>query len=169
MPRIEFVQGDITEQEVDAIVNAANRGLLGGGGVDGAIHRKGGRRIVQECKRLRETRLPQGLPTGEAVATTAGDLKAKHVIHTVGPVFSKAPDPAGDLRRCHLSALKVADSVGARSVAFPAISTGVYGYPVDQAAKVAVEAVRGADTQVEVVRFVLFDRQTYDSFRKAGV
>lgn len=167
MPRIVLVQGDITEQEVDAIVNAANSSLMGGGGVDGAIHRKGGPAIKEECKRIRAGRYPEGLPTGKAVATTGGNLRARWVIHTVGPVFSKREDRSDLLRSCHVESLKVADELGARTVAFPAISTGVYGYPLEEAAPVAIEAVRSARTGVEEVRFVLFDRAAYEAFERA--
>ena len=167
MPRITLARGDITEQEVDAVVNAANSTLMGGGGVDGAIHRKGGPAILEECKRIREERYPDGLPTGEAVATTAGDLPATWVIHTVGPVYSKSEDRSGLLASCHSESLKVADEIGARTVAFPAISTGVYGYPLDEAAPVAVGAVRGADARVEEVRFVLFDERSHRAFQEA--
>jgi O-acetyl-ADP-ribose deacetylase (regulator of RNase III) len=156
MPRIEVVAGDITTQEVDAVVNAANSSLLGGGGVDGAIHRAGGPAILAACRELRATTLPDGLPTGQAVATTAGDLPATWVIHTVGPIYGTVEDPAGLLRSCHVESLRVADEVGARTVAFPAISCGVYGYPLDEAAPIALSTVRDADTRVELVRFVLF-------------
>src|SRR5437773_3371143 len=147
-PRIVLVRGDITEQDADAIVNAANSSLLGGGGVDGAIHRKGGTAILEECRRLRADRYGSGLPTGQAVATTAGDLKATWVIHTVGPVYAKSEDRSHLLASCHSASLRVADELGARTVAFPAISTGVYGYPVEEAAPVAIRAVREADTEV---------------------
>jgi O-acetyl-ADP-ribose deacetylase (regulator of RNase III) len=166
--RIEIEQGDITEQTVDAIVNAANSTLLGGGGVDGAIHRAGGPAILAECKRIRDERYPQGLPTGQAVATTAGDLPARWVIHTVGPVYSRQDDPAPLLASCHVESLRVADEVGARTVAFPAISTGAYGYPVDEAAQVAVEAVRDTGTRVELVRFVLFGAGAFRAFQRAA-
>jgi O-acetyl-ADP-ribose deacetylase (regulator of RNase III) len=162
-----LVRGDITEQKVDAIVNAANSSLLGGGGVDGAIHRRGGPAILEECKRIRAERYPEGLPTGRAVATTAGDLPARWVIHTVGPVYARSEDRSHLLASCHAESLKVADELGARTVAFPAISTGVYGYPVGEAAPVAIRAVRDAETGVEEVRFVLFDRATYDAFESA--
>jgi O-acetyl-ADP-ribose deacetylase len=165
--RIEIVKGDITEQQVDAIVNAANSSLLGGGGVDGAIHRKGGPEILAECKRIRVETHPDGLPTGEAVATTAGRLPARWVIHTVGPVFSRSEDRSSLLARCHTESLKVADQLGAGTVAFPAISTGVYGYPMELAAPVAIGAVTPADTTVELVRFVLFDDQAYRVFERA--
>ncbi len=167
MPRIELELGDITAQHVDAVVNAANRSLMGGGGVDGAIHRRGGPAILAECREIRRTRFPDGLPPGEAVATTAGDLPARWVIHTVGPVFSRSEDRSDVLASCHTSSLRVADEIGARTVAFPAISTGVYGYPVELAAPVAVGAVRDADTTVELVRFVLFDRTALAAFEAA--
>jgi O-acetyl-ADP-ribose deacetylase len=164
---IEVLRGDITDQVVDAIVNAANGSLMGGGGVDGAIHRAGGPAILEECKRLRANQYPDGLPTGEAVPTTAGDLPARWVIHTVGPVYAKSEDRSGLLTSCHVESLRVADELGARSVAFPAISTGVYGYPLDEAAPLALAAVRDADTRVQEVRFVLFDERARKAFRAA--
>ncbi|MGQ0668800.1 MAG: O-acetyl-ADP-ribose deacetylase [Actinomycetota bacterium] len=167
MPRIVLVQGDITGQRVDAIVNAANSSLMGGGGVDGAIHRRGGPAILEECKRIRAQSYPDGLPTGQAVATAAGNLPARWVIHTVGPVYAKSEDRSGLLASCHTESLRVADELGATTVAFPAISTGVYGYPLELAAPVAIEAVRSADTGVEEVRFVLFDRAAYEAFEQA--
>jgi O-acetyl-ADP-ribose deacetylase (regulator of RNase III) len=165
--RISLARGDITRCAVDAIVNAANSSLLGGGGVDGAIHRAGGPAIVAECREIRRTRWPEGLPTGEAVATTGGDLPARWVIHTVGPIYRQEADPAALLARCHTSSLAVADELGAATVAFPAISTGIYGYPVEEAAPIAVAAVRAADTRVAEVRFVLFDARTHDLFAAA--
>lgn len=166
-PRVTLVMGDITLEDADAIVNAANPSLMGGGGVDGAIHRRGGPQILAECKEIRRTRYPDGLPTGEAVATSGGKLRAKWVIHTVGPRYHEHEDPAPLLARCHTEALRVADELGARTVAFPAISTGVYGYPVEEAAPVAIAAVLGAETKVEEVRFVLFDVRAYEAFRAA--
>lgn len=167
MPTVTLALGDLTLEDVDAVVNAANGSLLGGGGVDGAIHRRGGPVIVTECRELRRMRYPDGLPTGEAVATTGGKLRARWVIHTVGPRYHEHEDPAPLLASCHTQALRVADELGARTVAFPAISTGVYGYPPRKAAPVAVGAVLGADTRVEEVRFVLFDPDTYEAFRDA--
>ncbi|MFC8519190.1 O-acetyl-ADP-ribose deacetylase [Streptomyces sp. NPDC057257] len=164
MTRITFVQGDITQQSVDAIVNAANSSLLGGGGVDGAIHRRGGPEILAECRRLRASRYGKGLPTGRAVATTAGKLDARWVIHTVGPVYSQGEDRSELLASCYRESLRVADELGARTVAFPAVSTGVYGWPMDDRARIAVETVRAADTSVEEVRFVLFDQRAYEAF-----
>jgi O-acetyl-ADP-ribose deacetylase (regulator of RNase III) len=167
MPRIQLVQGDITDQRVDAVVNAANSSLMGGGGVDGAIHRRGGPAILEECRAIRRTTYPDGLPAGKAVATTAGNLPAGWVIHTVGPVFAKSEDRSALLANCHTEALWVADELGARSVAFPAISTGVYGYPLDLAAPIAARAVRAAKTRVEEVRFVLFSADALQAFERA--
>ncbi|MFF8585413.1 O-acetyl-ADP-ribose deacetylase [Streptomyces althioticus] len=163
-PRITLVQGDITRQSADAIVNAANSSLLGGGGVDGAIHRRGGPDILAECRALRASHYGRGLPTGQAVATTAGRLDARWVIHTVGPVYSASEDRSGLLASCYRESLRVADELGARTVAFPAISTGVYRWPLDDAARIAVEIVRTADTAVEEITFVLFDERAYTAF-----
>ncbi|MGW9042529.1 O-acetyl-ADP-ribose deacetylase [Streptomyces lydicus] len=163
-PSLTPVQGDITEQAVDAVVNAANSSLLGGGGVDGAIHRRGGPEILAECRALRASRYGRGLPTGQAVATTGGRLPARWVIHTVGPVYSASEDRGDLLASCYRESLRVADELGARTVAFPAISTGIYGWPMDDGARIAVETVRATDTAVEEVRFVLFDAQAYDVF-----
>jgi O-acetyl-ADP-ribose deacetylase (regulator of RNase III) len=165
--RIELVKGDITEQEVEAIVNAANSTLLGGGGVDGAIHRKGGPEILAECRRVRADRYPDGLPAGQAVATTAGRLPARWVIHTVGPVYSKTEDRAGLLASCHTEALRVAGELGASTIAFPAISTGVYGYPLELAAPTAIRSVRESGANLDEVRFVLFDDRVYRAFQDA--
>ncbi|CAL9395947.1 O-acetyl-ADP-ribose deacetylase [Streptomyces sp. enrichment culture] len=164
MTGITLVQGDITRESADAIVNAANSSLLGGGGVDGAIHRRGGPAILAECRRLRAGHLGKGLPTGRAVATTAGDLDARWVIHTVGPVHSSTEDRSGLLASCYRESLHVADELGARTVAFPAISTGVYRWPMDDAARIAVETVRATPTSVTEVRFVLFDARAYEAF-----
>ncbi|MFB9071250.1 O-acetyl-ADP-ribose deacetylase [Citricoccus parietis] len=140
--------GDITEQSVDAIVNAANSTLLGGGGVDGAIHRRGGPEILAECRGLRETELADGLPAGRAVATTAGRLRARWVIHTVGPVYAKTIDKSETLASCYRESLRVAARLGAGSVAFPAISAGVYGWPMDDAARIAVQTCRAMAAEV---------------------
>jgi O-acetyl-ADP-ribose deacetylase (regulator of RNase III) len=160
---IEAVLGDITDQTVDAIVNAANSSLLGGGGVDGAIHRAGGPEIVAEC------RLLGGCNTGDAKATTAGSLSARYVIHTVGPVWRGGDTGEAELlASCHRRALEVAAELGCTSIAFPAISTGVYGYPVELAAPIAVAAAREAECPpVELVRFVLFGRDHLEAFERA--
>ncbi|PWC07810.1 O-acetyl-ADP-ribose deacetylase [Mycetocola zhujimingii] len=163
---ITFVRGDITTMRVDAIVNAANNSLLGGGGIDGAIHRAGGPEILAECRKLRDTVLPHGLPTGEAVATTAGRLPAKHVIHTVGPVWDPNEDRSELLASAYRNSLRVADELGAATVAFPAISAGVYGWPLADAARIAVRTVREVDPPADVT-FVLFSQQTLDAFRSA--
>ncbi|MFG2261634.1 O-acetyl-ADP-ribose deacetylase [Streptomyces sp. NPDC048720] len=164
MTTITLVQGDITRQSADAIVNAANSSLLGGGGVDGAIHRRGGAAILEECRELRASRYGKGLPTGQAVATTAGALDARWVIHTVGPVWSATEDRSELLASCYRESLKVADELGARTVAFPAVSTGVYRWPLDDAARIAVRTVRDTPTSVEEARFVLFDERAYEAF-----
>ncbi|MFI6597949.1 O-acetyl-ADP-ribose deacetylase [Nonomuraea sp. NPDC050536] len=164
--RLTMLQGDITGQATDAIVNAANSSLMGGGGVDGAIHRRGGPAILDECRKIRSSRYGKGLPTGKAVATTAGNLDARWVIHTVGPVYSATEDRSDLLASCYRESLKVADELGAKTVAFPAISTGIYRWPLEDAARIALVAVRSADTQVEEVRFVLFDQQAYDAFTR---
>jgi len=165
MTEIKLVQGDITRQSVDAIVNAANSSLLGGGGVDGAIHRRGGPAILAECRKLRASHYGKGLPTGQAVATTAGELDARWVIHTVGPVWSATEDRSALLASCYKQSLKVAAELGARTVAFPAISTGIFRWPLDDGARIAVRTVReAADPSVEEVRFVLFDKRAYDVF-----
>jgi O-acetyl-ADP-ribose deacetylase (regulator of RNase III) len=164
MTTITFVRGDITRESADAIVNAANSSLLGGGGVDGAIHRRGGPAILDECRKLRASRYGRGLPTGQAVATTAGELDARWVIHTVGPRFIPEEDRSELLASCYRASLRVADELHARTVAFPAVSAGIYGWPVEDAARIAVETVRATDTSVEEVRFVLFDDRAYEAF-----
>lgn len=160
-PRLTLLRGDITEQEVAAIVNAANSSLLGGGGVDGAIHRRGGPAILAACRRLRETEYPGGLPTGRAVATTAGDLPARAVIHTVGPVWHGGDRGEAELlASAYRNSLDVARANGWASVAFPSISTGAYGYPIERAADVAIRTVLAAlaahADAFDEVRVVLF-------------
>lgn len=164
MTTITLVKGDITRQSADAIVNAANSSLLGGGGVDGAIHRRGGPEILAACRALRASHYGKGLATGKAVATTAGELDARWVIHTVGPVFSATEDRSDELASCYRESLRIADELGARTVAFPAISTGIFRWPMEDAARIAVEAVRDAGAAVEEVRFVLFDERAYEVF-----
>lgn len=165
--RIELVYGDITTQQVDAVVNAAKKSLMGGGGVDGAIHKAGGVAILEECRTIRDFEFPDGLPTGHAVATTAGNMPAKWVIHTVGPVWDLRIDRTYRLRNCYHNSLRLAEKLGARSVAFPLISSGVYGWPTADAIAQALAAIRAADTSVKV-RLVLFDEQTYRLARKVA-
>ncbi|MEU3989465.1 O-acetyl-ADP-ribose deacetylase [Streptomyces platensis] len=167
---LTLIQGDITEQAVDAVVNAANSSLLGGGGVDGAIHRRGGPEILDECRALRAAQYGRGLPTGQAVATTAGRLPARWVIHTVGPVWAKSEDRSELLASCYRESLRVAGDLGARTVAFPAVSTGVYGWPLADGARIAVATVRAAvaasPDAFDEIRFVVFDdraRETYET------
>jgi O-acetyl-ADP-ribose deacetylase (regulator of RNase III) len=171
--RLEAVEGDITAQSVDAIVNAANSSLLGGGGVDGAIHRAAGPGLLEECRRIRATTYPAGLPVGHAVATSAGDLAARWVIHTVGPNRYRGQDDPALLASCFTSSLDVAAEVGARSVAFPAVSGGAYGWAIEDVARVAVAAVRqwaqesASAEPIELVRFVLFGAPALATFRRA--
>jgi len=166
--RITLVQGDITEQRMDAVVNAANSSLLGGGGVDGAIHRAGGPEILAECRKLRASHYGKGLATGLAVATTAGRLPARWVVHTVGPVY-RAEDyrqRAELLASCYRESLRVATELGARTVAFPAISAGIFGWPEDDAARIALTTVAEAEPDLDEVRFVLFGAETYEVFAR---
>jgi O-acetyl-ADP-ribose deacetylase (regulator of RNase III) len=156
---IELVTGDITAEEVDAIVNPANSSLLGGGGVDGAIHRRGGPEILAECRALRASRYGRGLPTGQAVATTAGRLRARWVIHTVGPVWSPDVDRSELLRDCYRNSLGVATELGAGTVAFPLISSGIFGWPKDDAIRQALSAIQESIGSHRV-RLVLFDDAT---------
>lgn len=172
MTQLEAVRGDITRQDVDAIVNAANSSLLGGGGVDGAIHRAAGPELLAACRRIRAEGLPDGLPAGDAVATPGFRLPARHVIHTVGPVWSASEDRTPVLRSAYRRSIEVAAGLGLGSVAFPAVSAGVYGWPVDDAASVAVGAVRealadGAGDGIERVRFVLFSDRVLAEFATA--
>jgi O-acetyl-ADP-ribose deacetylase len=165
---LRAVRGDITEADVDVIVNAANPGLLGGGGVDGAIHRAAGPSLLAECRAI-VARLPDHrLPRGQAIATTAGRLPARWVVHTAGPIWSASRDHSAVLRSCYSESLRVADGLGARSVAFPAISAGIYGWPLDDAARQAVAGVRGASVEhVAEVRFVLFSDEALGAFEAA--
>jgi O-acetyl-ADP-ribose deacetylase (regulator of RNase III) len=165
---VRLVLGDITEMETDAIVNAANSSLMGGGGVDGAIHRKGGPKILEECKRIRATEWPQGLPTGKAVITSGGNLEAKHVIHTVGPVWrgGNRGEP-GLLAQAYQNSLRLAVAKRLKTVAFPSISTGAYGYPIKQACQVALEAVKDfleKEDALDEVVFVLFSESALDVY-----
>ena len=167
MPRIVIVQGDITTQDVDAIVNAANTSLRAGGGVDGAITRAAGHDALADRERVIRERGTRPLSTGDAVATIGGALPARWIIHTAGPIYSGSPDDPRLLASCHARCLEVADELGAATVAFPAIPTGIYGYPLDEAAPVAIEAVRSAATAVEEVRFVLFGGAAWQAFDEA--
>lgn len=166
--RVVVKIGNITHEAVDAIVNAANSTLMGGGGVDGAIHRAGGPEILKECKEIRRTQYPDGLPTGQAVITTAGKMAAKYVIHTVGPVYGRGgKDKAELLAACYRNSLSLAADKGLKTIAFPAISTGVYGYPLDEAAKVSSEAIKkflGSNTSIQQVLLVFFSQSDADIF-----
>jgi O-acetyl-ADP-ribose deacetylase (regulator of RNase III) len=163
--KVTLKRGDITGERADAIVNAANSSLLGGGGVDGAIHRRGGPAIPAECRELRRSRYPEGLPAGQAVATTAGDLDARWVIHTVGPVYSARDDRSAVLASCYEQSLRVADELGARVVAFPAVSAGIYGWPAESAARIALATVTRTPSGLEEARFVLFTEDMLATFR----
>jgi O-acetyl-ADP-ribose deacetylase len=171
--RVVAKVGDITKEQVDAIVNAANGTLMGGGGVDGAIHRAGGPEILKECKKIRETQFLEGLPTGQAVITSAGRMPAAHVIHTVGPVYGKGgPEKTELLSSCYRNSLGLAVEHGLKTIAFPAISTGIYGYPTHEAAAVASKAIeeflRG-DASLDEVRLVFFSPTDAESFLKNQV
>ncbi|MCW4005606.1 MAG: O-acetyl-ADP-ribose deacetylase [Candidatus Bathyarchaeota archaeon] len=170
--KVRLIKGDIISMETDAIVNAANNTLLGGGGVDGAIHSRGGPKILEECKHLRAVQYPKGLPTGQATITGAGNLKAKYVIHTVGPVWHGGNQGEKDLlRQAYENSLCVAVVQGLRSVAFPSISTGAYGYPLDEASQVALEAVKqflSVSTGIEEVVFVLFSDRALQAYQAAA-
>lgn len=163
--RITLVRGDITTQDVDAVVNAANSGLMGGGGVDGAILRAGGDAQLRARTELRDR--IGSLPTGQAAATEAGDLPARWVIHVVGPVYRAGEDRSPLLASCYAEALRVADELGARTIAFPAVSAGVYGWPLQSAADIAVGTVRSTACDVEEARFVLFSDTAYAAFDRA--
>src|SRR5438477_877386 len=166
--RVTVIVGDITKQDVEAIVNAANSSLLGGGGVDGAIHRAGGPAILEECREIRRTRFPQGLPTGEAVVTTGGNLPALYVIHTVGPIYREHDGKEADLlANCYHNSLTLAVEKNVTSAAFPAISTGVYGYPPAEAAEVSsktIENFLATDRQLKEVRLVFFQSRDAEGF-----
>ncbi len=166
--RVRVMTSDITLEQVDAIVNAANGSLMGGGGVDGAIHRAGGAQIKKECAEIRRTEHPDGLPTGYAVITTGGNLPAKHVIHTVGPVYGAGgAHKARLLAACYQNSLRLAVEKGLKTIAFPAISTGIYGYPLDAAARVASQAIEEilmADASLQEVRLVFFSESDAELF-----
>jgi len=166
--QLQLIKGDITQIEVEAVVNAANSSLLGGGGVDGAIHRAGGQAILDECIQIRNRQ--GGCPTGEAVITAAGNLPAKYVIHTVGPVWNGGnKNEAEKLRLCYFNTLKLASEYQLKSIAFPNISTGVYGYPKAEAAKIAIETVQECNLpHIETIIFVCFDAENYDLYQSIG-
>jgi O-acetyl-ADP-ribose deacetylase (regulator of RNase III) len=165
---LQIIRGDITDVEADAIVNAANSSLMGGGGVDGAIHRKGGPKIDEECRRIRETEWPDGLPTGKAVITSGGNLKAKYVIHTVGPVWLGGFHVEAELlKQAYRNSLKLAAAKGLKVVAFPSISTGAYGYPIEEASRVAMQTVKdflGKEDKLERVILVLFSEGDFQVY-----
>ncbi len=167
--KLRLIRGDITDQETDAIVNAANSGLMGGGGVDGAIHRRGGPKILEECKKIRQSEWPKGLPTGKAVITTGGNLKASFVIHTVGPIWrggnNKEPELLTDAYR---NSLKLAVSKGLKSIAFPSISTGAYGYPIWKASLIALSTVKEfleKENKLDEIIFVLFSQSDLETYK----
>jgi O-acetyl-ADP-ribose deacetylase (regulator of RNase III) len=169
---LQLIKGDITDIEADAIVNAANSSLMGGGGVDGAIHRKGGPQILEECKRIRATEWPDGLPTGKAVITSGGNLKAKYVIHTVGPVWLGGFHVEAELlKQAYKNSLKLAVAKGVKTIAFPSISTGAYGYPVEDASRIAVRTVKEfleKEDKLERVVFVLFSENDFQVYFKTA-
>lgn len=166
--RVLIKVGDITLEKADAIVNAANSTLLGGGGVDGAIHRKGGKIILEECRKIRETKYPDGLPTGKAVATSAGALPSRFVIHTVGPVWNEGKSREEELLEdCYANSLKEADRMSLKTVAFPAISTGVYRFPKDRAARIASKSIGSflkGETSIEQVILIFFSEEDAMNF-----
>jgi O-acetyl-ADP-ribose deacetylase (regulator of RNase III) len=169
---VRFIKGDLTDITADAIVNAANNSLQGGGGVDGAIHRKGGPKILEECKRIRSEQWPDGLATGKAVITSGGNLKSKHVIHTVGPIWRGGDEGEDELLRdAYKNSLKVAVTSKLKTVAFPSISTGAYGYPIHKASRVAVAAVKAfleKEDSLDEVTFVLFSEHDLQVYLEAA-
>ena len=171
MSTLRIVRGDITDQETDAIVNAANSSLMGGGGVDGAIHRRGGPAILEECKKIRRTQWPSGLPTGKAVITTGGRLKAKHVIHTVGPIWRGGQSNEQQLLAdAYANSLNLAAEKGLKTISFPSISTGAYGYPIEEASAVALRTVRDflkKTDKLKEVRVVLFSERDFKVYENA--
>ncbi|MGD0204438.1 MAG: O-acetyl-ADP-ribose deacetylase [Candidatus Bathyarchaeia archaeon] len=165
---LQLIKGDITDIEADAVVNAANSSLMGGGGVDGAIHRKGGPKILEECKRIRATEWPDGLPTGKAVITSGGNLKARYVIHTVGPVWLGGFHVEAELlKQAYKNSLKLAVAKGLKTIAFPSISTGAYGYPIEDASRIAVNTVKEfleKEDKLEKVVLVLFAERDFEIY-----
>ncbi|MDH5806865.1 MAG: O-acetyl-ADP-ribose deacetylase [Candidatus Methanomethylicaceae archaeon] len=171
--KIIIIKGDITEMNTDAIVNSANPSLMGGGGVDGAIHKKGGPKILEECKLIREREYPQGLPTGKAVITSGGNLKAKYVIHTVGPIWRGGMyNEEKLLSEAYYNSLKLAISKGIKSIAFPSISTGAYGYPIEKASIVALRTIKEfleKEDFIEKVIIVLFNEKDYEVYKESAM
>ncbi|TRO53627.1 O-acetyl-ADP-ribose deacetylase [Candidatus Bathyarchaeota archaeon] len=167
--KVKLVRGDITNMETDAIVNAANSSLMGGGGVDGAIHLKGGPEILEECKEIRATEWPQGLPVGKAIITSAGNLKASYVIHTVGPIWRGGTHGEPELlTQAYQNSLKLACSKGLKTIAFPSISTGAYRYPIEAACHLSLKAVKEfleRENNFDVVFFVLFSDTVFETYR----
>lgn len=167
-----MVQGDITEQGTDALVNAANSTLMGGGGVDGAIHRKGGPKILEECKHIRVTEWPAGLPTGKAVITSGGNLKARYVVHTVGPIWRGGTRGEPELlAEAYCNSLTLVASKGLKTIAFPSISTGAYSYPIEKASRIALKTVKEfleKEDKLDKVVFVLFTRHDLEIYKKAA-
>ncbi|WP_394749977.1 O-acetyl-ADP-ribose deacetylase [Spongiimicrobium salis] len=162
--KIELIQADITQLEIEAIVNAANTSLLGGGGVDGAIHKAGGKQILEDCIKIRNRQ--GGCKVGEAVLTSAGNLNAKYVIHTVGPRWNNGQsNEAEKLMDCYINCLKIADEYEIKSIAFPNISTGIYNYPKKSAAKIAIETIRSRESTLEKIVFVCFDEENYSIYK----
>jgi O-acetyl-ADP-ribose deacetylase (regulator of RNase III) len=170
--KIRIVQGDITKQNTDAIVNAANSSLMGGGGVDGAIHRKGGPKILEECKKIRETEWPEGLPTGKAVITKGGNLKARYIVHTIGPIWHGGKHGEPELlAEAYSNSLKIAVSRGLKTIAFPSISTGAYGYPMEEASKVALKTIREfleKEDKLDEVILVCFTQSSLETYGKTA-
>jgi O-acetyl-ADP-ribose deacetylase (regulator of RNase III) len=170
--KLRLVHGDITDQDVDAIVNAANPSLMGGGGVDGAIHRRGGLKILEECRRIRSGEWPEGLPTGRAVITSGGDLKARYVIHTVGPIWrgGRSGEPRL-LAEAYRNSLELATRKGLKRISFPSMSTGAYGYPIEEAARIALKTVKEfleEKDSMEEVNFVLFTKSDVQTYQEAA-
>ncbi|MEM3403376.1 MAG: O-acetyl-ADP-ribose deacetylase [Nitrososphaeria archaeon] len=170
--KLQIVRGDITDQETDAIVNAANSTLMGGGGVDGAIHRKGGPKILEECKKIRLTLYPEGLPTGKAVITSGGNMKTKYVIHTVGPIWRGGNSGEAELlSEAYKNSLKLAVSRRLKTISFPSISTGAYGFPIEKASKIALESIKNfleSEDGLELIVCVLFSQSDLETYVKVA-
>lgn len=170
--KLRLIRGDITDQETDAIVNAANPSLMGGGGVDGAIHRKGGPKILEECKKIRATEWPDGLPTGRAVITSGGNLKARYVIHTVGPIWRGGRNREPELlANAYRNSLRSAVSKRLKTISFPSISTGAYGYPIEKASRIALSTVKEfleKEDKLDEVIFVLFSQHDLETYKEAA-